>query len=363
MIKKIAPVVLLIALGVGLVSFFSNKVSNEGSSEGYVKVALLLPLSGPFGGIGEGIKNASLMAVEDYKLTNPNLQVDIVVEDDSFEVVKGISAYNKLTTVEKVAGIMMISTPVLDALHEEMKEDGLPIVSIGLQSEGVGPDNIFQTTLAPIAPIEFLAQFVDGKNHQKVAVIYTNTLPAINSFHDAFVQNYSKSKASFVVTDAQTARNVATKIVSENFDAVVILQDAVAGPLVTRELKTLDTNNELTYYYDLQLATSWTEYKKILGDTNKLNDSYTLSIKGGDTSAFAQQYEIKYGVPPTPFAEYGYDSTLLLIKGYDQDTTVWVSNIQNDRFVGPSGEMAFDEDGVRLQEIEVIVVENGTISQ
>lgn len=361
--KNIWGLVAVVVL-VGAFFVFNNKqqgsptVINES-----IKIGFMLPLTGQFGAIGEGIKNAGMMAVEDYSLSHPNVTVNIVNEDDGFDVKKGIPAYTKLTTIDKVNGIMMISTPVIDAIYEKMNADGLPIVSIGLQNNGVTSDNIFQTTLAPIAPIEFMAKFVDSKNHSKTAVIYNNALPATKSFYDAFIKNYTKQHVDFVVTDAQSANVAATKIMSSGFDAVVILEDAVGGPLVTKDLKILDTKNKLAYYYDLQLSTGWAEYKKLLGDTNKLNGAYALKIKGGDTSVFAQKYKAKYGVDPAPYAEYGYDSTMVLLNNYNANKKTWIGNIQSTSFVGPSGKITFDGDGVRLQEIEMNAVENGSVAQ
>ncbi len=362
--KKILWGFVAVVVLVGAFFVFSNKqqVTSIVTKQS-IKIGFMLPLTGQFGAIGEGVKNAGMMAVEDYNLSHPNVTVSIVNEDDGFDVKMGIPAYTKLTTIDKVSGIMMISTPIIDAIHEKMNADGLPIVSIGLQNNGVAPDNIFQTTLAPIAPIEFMAKFVDSKNHTKTAVIYNNAFSATKSFYDAFVKNYTKQHVDFVVTDAQSANVAATKIMSSGFDSVVILEDAVGGPLVTKDLKTLDTKNKLAYYYDLQLSTGWAEYKKLLGDTNKLNGAYALKIKGGDTSIFTQKYKAKYGTDPTPYAEYGYDSAMILLNNYNTNQETWISNIQATSFVGPSGKITFDKDGVRLQETEMNAVENGSVTQ
>jgi len=368
--KKVSKIILSIAViavvAWGVVFLTSriatpNSATNTAASKQEIKLGFMLPLTGQFGAIGEGIKNAGMMAVADYKAAHPNTEVSVVNEDDQFDTKKGITAYTKLTTLDKVAGIMMISTPVIDAIHEKMNADGLPIVSIGLQNDGIGPDNIFQTTLAPIAPIEYLAKNVDPKNYNKVAVVYNNKLAATKNFYDAFVKNYTKQHTDYVVTDAQSAKLAATEIVASGANAVVILEDAIGGPFVTKNLKLFDTKNSLTYYYDLQLATGWSEYAKILGDTNQLNGAYTLNLKGGDTTDFVKKYKATYNTDPPPFAEYGYDSAMILLNGYDVSPKKWIASIQSISYVGPSGKMTFDNDGVRIQDIQMTTVQNGSI--
>ena len=362
--KKITLGILIVII-IGGIYFAFNTANNENDAATAqpIKIGFMLPLTGQFGAIGEGIKNAGMMAVEDYNTTHPNTKVEVVLEDDGFDTKKGLSAYTKLTTLDKVDSIMMVSTPVLDALHTTMNTDGLPLVSIGLQNDGVQPDNIFQTTLSPIAPIEYIARNVENKNHAHVAVIYNNSLSATQNFYNAFVKTYTKNHTDFVVTDEQSAKMVATKIISGDIDAVVILEDAIGGPLVTKHLKMLDKNNKLTYYYDLQLQTGWAEYKKIVGDTNNLNNANTLKIKGGDTKNFGEKYKAKYGSDPAPFSEYGYDSVMVLLNSYDNNRTTWVSNIQNTSLTGPSGKITFDQNGVRIQEIEMVSIQNGTIPE
>ena len=355
--KKIVLGVVGIAVVIGLIFVGVGKKGEPAT----MSLGFMLPLTGPLGAIGEGIKNAGLMAVEDYKAANPGALVDVVIEDDGFDVKKGIPAYTKLTTLDKVDGIMMISTPIIDAIHTKMNADGLPIVSIGLQNDGVGPDNIFQTTLAPIAPIEALAEYVTAGNHKKVAVVYSSTLAATKNFYDAFVKNYTKDHTDFVVTDAQSAKTVAAKIMTSGVDAVVVLEDAVGGPLATKELKALDTKNTLAYYYDFQLGTGWAEYIKLVGDANKLNGAHSLKIAGGNTTEFAKNYKAKYGVDPAPYAEYGYDSTMVLLSGYDKDAKAWSANIQKTSFTGPSGKLTFDQNGVRIQDVTLITVKNGAL--
>jgi hypothetical protein len=202
---------------------------------------------------------------------------------------------------------------------------------------------------------------VSDKNHKKIAVVYNTTLTAIVKFHDAFLRNYNNPHEDFVVNDAQSAKVTATKIVYGDFDSVIIFQDGVEGPAVTKELKNLDKTNKLTFYFYGQLGSAWGEYQKLLGDTNKLNGANFFKIKTEDLSVFKEKYKTRFGSDPAPYAEYGYDSAMIMLNTYDKDNKSWLQKIENTNYKGFSGAVKFDSDGIRLQEAVITTVQNGTI--
>lgn len=352
--------VLVLVMWAGFRNTVEGVVSKDAGVQ-TIKLGFMLPLTGQLGGIGESIQKAGIMAVEDYQRQNPNIKVEIVSEDDAFDVKKGIPAYNKLTELDKVDAIMMVSSPVVDAMYQEMRTDGLPVMSIGTQNTGVGQDNIFQLTLDSVGAIKDLAKFVENGDHKGVAVVYNSAITLPTRFHNTFVDNYKKDMASFAVNDPQMAKIVANKIVSDGFDAVVVLEDGIGGPHTVKNLLALDTQKKLKYYFDFQLASTLSEYKKILGDTNKLNGVHYLRLKQQDLSVYNEMYKTKFASDPLPFSEYGYDTAMLMLETYNKDKAVWANNIQNSTRKGFSGKLKLDSNGVNVQEVEIVQVENGEV--
>lgn len=359
--KIVLGLLALIVVVVGYM-FLSSGNPLARNDEKSIRFGIMLPFSGSYGALGETLKKSSLIAIEEYQATHPGVKIEVVSEDDGFDVKKGVPAYNKLVSIDKVDSLMILSTPITDAIHTKMNADGIPIMSIGVQNDGIGPDNIFQMALSPILPVENLAKFIETKNHKKIAVVYNSSLTLTKRFQETFAKNYSLPHEDFAVNDAQTAKITATKILSGDFDSVVVLEDGVGGPAIVKDLKTLDTQNKLTFYFDLNLATAWGEYQKMLGDTNKLNGDYFVKLKSEDLTEFNQKYKAKYGAEPGPYSEYGYDTTMVLLQTYDQDQITWKKNIQNTSFSGYTGKTKFDSDGVNLKDTEILTVQNGSLS-
>ncbi len=362
--KNIYIWVVAALLLVGLSYFFvSNKsvVANRENKDS-IKIGIMLPLSGDFAGIGEGIKNAANLAINEYKVTNPDIDISTVVEDDKFDVKTGVAAYTKLRSADSIDTLFMVSTPVLDAMHEQMTKDGLPIISIGLQNDGIAKDNIFQTSGEPITIISDMAKYMNNKSYNNVAVIYNSKVTANVRFFEAFAKTYTGKYTDFKLDVESDAKTIALKIKSSSPDAILIMNMPSIGARLTKELKSLEVKGD--YYYDPQLSTGLAEYKKILGDMNVLNGAYTAYLKSGDKSKvndFNAKYKAKYGTDPAPFSDYGYDSMKMLLSAYSKDKNTWMQNLQNTNTDGPSGIMTFDQNGVRVQDTDILRVVDGEI--
>ena len=379
-IYSAVAIIIIICLGI----LFFNKIKSNDVSHTFktgkviqekqkIKIGIMLPMSGDFAGIGEGIRNAALMAIDDYKQIHPNAKIDTVIDDDKFDVKTGVGIYNKMMSLDHIDTLFMVSTPILDAIHEQMTADGLPIISIGLQNYGIAVDNIFQTSGEPKALIADMARFMTEKKYKKVAVIYNSKVTADVGFYNIFKENYSGIHVDYALDSEADAKNIALKVKSESPDAILIMNMPTAGARVTKELKILTTNTKslsdkpnsnIDFYYDAQLSTGLTEYKKILGDMKIIDGAYTVYLKSGSDEAvrdFNSKYKAKYGSDPLPFTDYGYDSMATLLASYDSNKANWIKNIQKTNSRGPSGEMRFDANGVRIQALEMLRVRGGEI--
>lgn len=326
-----------------------------------IKIGIMLPLTSPFGAVAEGVRNASLLAVTDWQATHPGVTVETVIEDDNYNAGKGIAAYTKMKNVDKVDGIVSISTPVVDALYKTYQQDGLPVINLGVQTEGVTKDNIFQIFPDAKGQIKPLADYLQNStNYESIVIVHSTNDPAYAQFYNEFKKLYTKPSKDVVLNTKEDSKVVANKILATKSQAVVFLLTPDLGSSVTKEVKILD-KKEMDYYYDASLISGIDQYKKILGDTNALNGAITIKTVAGDMSKFKVDYKTKYGAEPTIFAETGYDSMMIMLNSYNKDKATWVENMQNSSFVGPSGKTTFDESGVKNPEYMIVKVINGEV--
>jgi branched-chain amino acid transport system substrate-binding protein len=352
---KIIIVVAAIALGAFLV------LGNNQNDSAHIKIGLMAPLSGEYAIAGENYQKGIELALEEYRAQHPDAQIELVVEDDGFDVKKGVSAYRKLTGLDKVDAMLTISTPVIDAIHEDIQQSDLIVMQLGIQTVGIADDNIFQTSSAPEEPVKLFAQFIeDNYDFKKVAVVYDNTAGG-NTFLAAFDEGYNKDFTKFVVNDREDLRDHALRINGENYEAVVFLTSPENGALLSKEILALDDTPPL-FAYDAQLQTGFGDYERILGDTNVLNGSISMWLKAGESEKFATAFKKKYGEDPGFVADFGYDTFNILMDNYDSDREKWMDNIQSYESAGPSGNISFDINGIRIQDIVINTIVRGEIA-
>lgn len=348
----IALVVVVAAIAFGL--------SNRATTPNTITVGVLSPEAGDYAVAGENMEKGMQLALSLYEAKHPNQKVNLVIENDGFDPKVGISAYKKLTSIDHVDAVMMLSTPVVDAIHEDVIKSGIPLLTIGIQTVGIGPDNIFQMSPAPDMPIGYFAQYAnDHFSFKKVAVVYDNT-PGGLSFYNAFKAGYKGNFDGMVVNSQNDLRDYATKIVRGGYDAVAFLTSPQNGAIGVKDILAL-TKNHPQFLFDAQLQTGFADYGRILGNTSVLDGSYSLWLKSGDQGYFSTEFKKKYGTDPGFVADFGYDTFNTLMDAYNADDKTWVKNIQNTNTSGASGGVKFDQNGVRLQDIVINVVKDGKI--
>lgn len=325
-----------------------------------VTVGVMAPLSGDFAVAGENYQKGIMLAKELYEKTHPNMRINMVTEDDGFNAEKGVKAYKKLTSINNVNAIIMLSTPVIDAIYPDVVKTEMPVMQLGIQTKGLAKDNIFQTSPLPEAPIEGLVAFINTRYAlRKVAVLYDNTAGGL-SFYDAFKKNYAGAHEGLMVNSKNDLQGYATKIATGGYDGVVFLNTPENGALAVKHIITLSKTRPL-FIFDAQLQTGFADYKRILGDTKILDGSLSVWLKSGSADAFTGAFQKKYGAEPGFLADFGYDTFNVLINAYHADGKIWQKNIQETKTEGVSGAISFDENGVRMQDIVINEVKEGLI--
>ncbi|MDB5258873.1 MAG: hypothetical protein JWO73_81 [Candidatus Taylorbacteria bacterium] len=356
--QVIGMIILVCAIVAGFV--ISNNPSKKSES---ITLGLMLPLTGDYSAAGQNMQKGMELALDQFKKAHPEASIKTVVEDDGYDAKKGVSAYRKLMDFDHVDAILMLSTPVIDAIHEDVVKAGIPVIQLGVQTVGVADDNIFQFSPAAEAPIGYLAGYLGHDpefSSKKVAVIYDNSSAQID-FFGAFKKVYNHDFTPLIVNSKNDLRGYATKIANENYNGVVIIESPENGALFTKELLTVDKSVPILAY-DAQLQTGFGDYARILGDANKINGAKSMWFKAGKAAGFQNLFKEKYGQEPGFLADFAYDMVNVLLKKHDNNTKTWIANIQktNDPD-GVSGSISFDDKGVRIQPMVITQVKDGKL--
>ncbi len=108
-----------------VLAFCCTGVSGESTK---LKVGVILPLSGPLADYGNAIKNG----IELYRSQYPTKvkHLNFVYEDDHYDSKTSISAYHKLSTIDKVDIFFAFGAPAASALAPILERDGKILINI-----------------------------------------------------------------------------------------------------------------------------------------------------------------------------------------------------------------------------------------
>lgn len=353
MFKKILKV-LAVVIVIGLILY---GIINKNESSSTVKIGVIVGASGPYGIIGENYTKGIELAKENWLKDHPNQKVEIIIEDDAFDPKKGIAAYQKLTSIDKVDALINMTSPTIDAIYSSVTESGLPVIQGGEQGTEPTDDNIFQILPGNIETEIALGKYIKDKGYKNVVAFHANNATYVR-FLNAVEKGYGSSFTKYPINiDDRDYRSFVTKSVAQNPDAFLFLTTPEQGANLVKIIKEQSSAN-IPFVFDASLQTGFGDYKRILGDMSILNGSAVVTITQKTEQSFVNDYKVKYTTDPGMAADWAYDSFELLMKTQDSDSKDWVENIKDVSFDGAGGKVVFDEVGVRIPEFKIGLVEN-----
>lgn len=321
-------------------------------------VGMISILSGEYAAVGEGFRNGTLLAEEQYNAAHPDAPIKLTIEDDGFTGGKAVTAYQKLVNIDKIDGLINVSTASIDAIYGMVTKNGMPVMQGGEQGIAPADDNVFGMFPDSISSMYDYGVYMRNKGLTEMTIAYTK-LDAMIRFVDAFKKGFQGKTTEIPIDTAETDfRTHALKASSGNPTALGIFMYPQQGAQFIKEyLKIAKTKP--TIFFDTSFVSGFTDYQRIIGDMNALNGSYVGGIKLEDTQVFKDAYKARFGTDAPFLSDIGYDSFNLLVKTYSPDKATWVSNIKKADFQGVSGEIKFSETGNRLPETKMIVIQGG----
>jgi ABC-type branched-subunit amino acid transport system substrate-binding protein len=332
-----------------------------------LKIGLIIPLTGDFGGVGENVRKGIMTAQSLFEKQN-GIKIPVIVEDDSADVVKGLSAYKKLVEIDKVNGLINTFTSTMDAIYDAVNNRDYPVMMEFFQANNVADDKVFQMTLGNDHVWDRYAKFIASSDldQSKVALVYSVDA-AQSSFAKAFEDAYGKEVTKFVVgSDKDGLRADAIKVASVKPNLIVFFMTPENGAIMTKNILPLIASTT-KLAYDIQLTTGMSYYEQLLGgDLSKINGAIALMFEGDTNSneykEFLSEYQKLYpNEQPGFLADYGYDTFMTYVRTFSSNNVKWRENLKNFSGSGASGAIEFDENGVRISPLVIKTVEDGKL--
>lgn len=321
-----------------------TKLSQE--QEGIFKVGAILTETGPGAYFGEEMKNG-------MELANQDLKLDIVYEDSQTSPTGGLSAFNKLITVDDVDIIVPTFSSVSRSILPESQRHNIPSLVTLVSS----------TDIARLSELSF-RYFTSGEQEgpilgelaasdlklKRLATLYINDDYGA-SYNKSFKQKLESLGAEVVLEEAYQRgvvdfRAELTKMKGLEIDGVLFIgfeQDTIAFFKQKKELGV-----------DAVTLSNWNVSPDMIVKTNGTSDGAYLTIppfylenKSMHSHQFIDKYTEIYNKAPSAYAAIGYDIVhiLSLVRKEESPQSIISKLKSTKKFEAVMGDLIFKEDG------------------
>ena len=335
------------------------------------KIGAILPLTGDAAQYGEWAKNGIELAVKEIN-NKGGMKVKIIYEDSQAQPTKGVSAMNKLVTVDKVPVVIgAMASSVTLAIAPIAQSSKTVLFSAASSSPELtkAGDFFFRNWPSDLFEGNSMAEFAyDKLGFRKIGIIYVNTDYGIgikDVFKKRFValggeisfeEGYPQGESNF--------RALLTKIKNIETDALYIPAQ------YSREMgRLLKQAGELGIKKQV-LSTVTFESQEILELAGEAAEGviYTAPAFDPDSSEqaimdYQEKYKSAYGKKSEVFAAHAYDAMNIIAQAIEQGgysaTGIKNALFKIKDYPGITGKTTFDENGDVVKPAMIKVVKDG----
>ncbi len=325
--------------------------------DGRHRVALLVPLSGSNGEVGQSIANATTMALLDTNAENLRITTYDTSADAGAAAARAISDGNAL-----ILG-PLVRENVTDVLARA-RPAGIPLITFS-NDTGVAAADVFVMGHVPEQSIARTVQFAVSQGARRFAALVPNGEYGQRAAA-ALQRAVTAAGAQFVASETYDRGN--TSIVSAanrlsekgGFDTVLVGEGARLAAMAAGELK--EAGAALPSIIGPELWSGETALTR----NASMQGAWFSAVSDARYRQFVSSYEARFGNQPYRIATLGYDAVLLTLRiarEWQPGQRFPTGQLSDEGgFLGLDGAFRFSRDGVGERAFEVREVGDGTIS-
>lgn len=359
----------------GLLIGFLSGCSKKPQEAKEIEIGAILPLTGDNAVYGVAIKNGIELGVEEISENGGirGKKITVIFEDDRAEPSQTISAYKKLTQVNRVplilGGVFSASSLAIAPLAQRDKVVLLSPTSSSIDLTNAGPW-FFRIYPSDTYDGVFLANFAFNElKTRNAAVLYlqvSSTTAIAKVFHEKFsslggkitlFEGHAEGSIDFRRSLSRLKESKADIVFLPSYlkeMAIILKQAKELG--VTTQFLSISTFNDPKM---IELAGNAAE--------NVLFSTPYFDPSGSDelSRSFASSFRAKYKEAPNIWAGYGYDVVRVAAKAIETAGKSRTPEVlrealsQISGFPGVTGMVTFDANGDVEKELNILVVKNG----
>ncbi len=316
------------------------------------RVALLVPLTGPNGGVGRSIANATQLALLDSQNERVRITTYDTTAGAAAAATRAIAEGNRLILGPLLAEDVRAVTPIAKAAR-------VPVISYSNDASVAG-NGAYLLGYNPGQSIERVVGFARTSGITRFAGLVpagvygqrasTSFLRAVEQAGGQVVSLQTYDRGAVAAAVAKLSR-------TSPYEAVLIADQAGAASLAVPAIRRSPSRTARV------LGTELWNTETSLGSTPALNGAWYASVSNGLYRQFATKYRARFSAAPYRLASLGYDSVLLTIR-IARDWPIGRDFPESrlraaDGFAGLDGAFRFGRDGVAERALEVQEVRAG----
>lgn len=298
-----------------------------------VKIGFINTMTGAEAPIGENLTNGVALAVEDLK--KKGIEVELVKEDDTGKPEKSLSAFEKLATGDKVAGVVgPYTSACANAVASRADQYKVPQLIPAAAKEEItqkGYKYVFRLNAPADVYSSVLMDAVLALDKPKtIAYIYANTDFGISTVKTA--KEYAKKVGLKEVADekyqkgAPDFRSTLSKIKSLNPDLVFMVSYEVDAITLMRQSKEIGLAPKAFLGAGAGFTTDQFLKQKDISNLVFSSTQWTDDVNWPGAKEFYKRYKAKFGKEPSYHAACAYEAMRIMAEtaaknGGDRDKT------------------------------------------
>jgi len=357
--SKVFKIVLSLFIAIFFIA--GEQVCAESGKKATFIIGMVAPLTGDAGFVGEGVKNAMLLAKE--KLGNTKYDYEFIFEDDRLDAKASAGAAQKLINVDKVDAIVTIGVAPAIVSPLAIKYNIIHF-AIDLDPPVAKGDNNFIHFTPGNILVGRLVKEMQNKGIKKVAVFRQTNMGSWNAYTNFLKQALKKADIRIVSDQShdQEEKNYQTmiaKVKQADPDIIVLFDNVPAIEIITKQLKEAGVNTPLTTINSFEQTPQMDLFE---------GQWYITPLE--PSNDFSGSYQAKYNTAPPICSANGYDIVNLLVTaveraGKSPSEKPFTKSVANElmkikNFKGAIGNnMYFDKEGIVQSDAILKVIKDG----
>ena len=291
------------------------------------KIGFMGPMSGDYANYGVLSNNSAMLAVEQFNAKGGfggKLPVVLVTEDSEGRVEKGLSSIEKLSSSDKIVGLIgPVLTGTSFAVGERVQNEGIVMISPSATHADITNigDYVFRTVVSDGLQGEVAGRyFFEKLGYRTIGVLYAKN-DYSQGLYEGMTASFEAAGGKVTIAEAfnvgdKDFKTQLTKIRSANPQAIYI-------PNYTAEMaQILEQASQLGMKIPFLSCDGFSNpeiYNLAGGFTDGVIYVGPAKVKESPSySKFVADYKAKYGVGPDSFATNAYDGTNILLAAMDK---------------------------------------------